>query len=64
MNEKFGSIIISLGFEVDLDDLADALGYEDESREKLIERAKEDFMDTIIFEGGKLYDYIEIEEVK
>ena len=64
MNEKFGSIIISLGFEVDLDDLADVLGYEDESREKLIERAKEDFMDTIIFEGGKLYDYIEIEEVK
>ena len=63
MDTKFGSVIISLGFEVDLDDLADALECEDETREQVIERAKNDFIDTLNYEGGKMFDYLEVEEV-
>lgn len=63
MDAKFGSVIISLGFEVDLDDLAEALECEDETREQIIERAKKDFIDTLNYEGGKMFDYLEIEEV-
>ena len=63
MGTKFGSVIVSLGFEVDLDELAVALECEDEKREEIIARAKSDFMDTLIFEGGKMFDYLEVEEV-
>lgn len=63
MDEKFGSVVISLGFEVSLDELADALDCWDESREQLIERAKSDFMDTLLYEGAEMYDYLDVEEV-
>lgn len=64
MDSKFGIVNVSLSFDIDLDDLADALEYQDKSLEEMIRVGKENFVDTVqLMNGADIFAWVDVTPV-
>jgi hypothetical protein len=64
MGTRFGIVNVSLSFDIDLDDLAKALEYENETMEKMIEVAKANYVDTLMdMPDSAKFDWLDVTTV-